>query len=331
VGARSVPGRYGIDPHSALLKNDGRGHFIDVTDDAAPGLSHIGMVTDATWRDVDGDGRPDLVVVGEWMPITIYRNLGGGRLAKMNVPGLEKSDGWWNRIVAGDFTGDGRVDFIVGNLGLNTRLQGIGDAPVTMYVKDFANNGFVQQIISYYNHGKQYPLALRGDLIRYLSYLRSRYPNYKDYAKQTVGDIFPPKELNDAVVKNAYTFATTLVKNNGDGSFTMVPLALETQISPVYGIYESDVDGDGKTDLLLAGNFDGVKPEIGKMSAGYGLYLRGDGKGHFTPVSEVASGFLVPGQARDIQRVRTRRGILYVVARNNDAPLIFRANGTSHR
>jgi enediyne biosynthesis protein E4 len=325
VGGRSVPGRYGIDPQSVLLKNDGRGHFTDVTDKAAPGLSHVGMVTDAIWKDLDGDGRPDLIVVGEWMPITIFHNAGHGKLVKLDVPGLEKSNGWWNRIIAGDFTGHGRVDFIVGNLGLNTRLQATADQPVTMYVKDFAHSGFLQQIISYYNKGKAYPLALRDDLIRSLPFLRDRYPNYKDYAQQTLADVFPKKDLDQAVVKNAYTFATSLVRNNGDGTFTLVPLPLEAQIAPVYGILAGDFEGNGKTDLLMAGNFDGVKPELGKMSAGYGVYLRGDGKGGFTPVRELESGFLVPGQARDIQRVRTRKGNIYIVARNNDRPLVFRS------
>jgi hypothetical protein len=324
VGGRSVPGRYGIDPESVLLKNDGHGHFTDVTDKAAPGLSHIGMVTDAIWKDIDGDGRPDLIVIGEWMPITVFHNAGNGRLVKRDVPGLEKSNGWWNRIIAGDFTGHGRVDFIVGNLGLNTRLQAKANEPVTMYVKDFAHNGFLQQIISYYNDGKAYPLALRDDLIRSLTFLKDRYLNYKDYARQTVADVFPKKDLDEAVVKNAYTFATSLVRNNGDGTFTVVPLPLEAQIAPVYGILAADFEGNGKTDLLMAGNFDGVKPELGKMSAGYGVYLRGDGKGHFTPLRSLASGFFVPGQARDIQRVRTRKGNIYIVARNNDRPLIFR-------
>jgi hypothetical protein len=324
VGGRSVPGRYGIDPQSVLLKNDGRGHFADVTDKVAPGLSHIGMVTDAVWKDVDGDGRPDLVVVGEWMPITIFHNAGHGKLVKLDVRGLEKSNGWWNRIVAGDFTGDGRVDFIVGNLGLNTRLQAKPDEPATMYVKDFAHTGFVQQVISYYSNGKAYPLALRDDLLRSLPFLGDRYRNYKDYAQQTVADVFPKKDLDEAVVKNAYTFATSLVRNNGDGTFTIDRLPIEAQIAPVYGILAGDFEGNARTDLLLAGNFDGVKPELGKMSAGYGVYLRGDGRGHFTPVPEVASGFLVPGQARDIQRVRTRKGYIYIVARNNDRPLVFR-------
>ena len=327
IGGRSVPGRYGIDPQSVLLKNDGHGRFTDVTDKAAPGLSHIGMVTDAVWKDIDGDGRPDLIVVGEWMPITVFHNAGNGRLVKQDVPGLEKSNGWWNRIIAGDFTGHGRVDFIVGNLGLNTRLQAKPNEPVTMYVKDFAHNGFVQQIISYYHNGKPYPLTLRDDLIRSLSYLKDRYTDYKQYAKQTIADVFPQKDLNDALVKNAYTFATTLARNNGDGTFTLVPLPAEAQIAPIYGILATDIDGDGKPDLLMAGNFDGVKPEIGKMSAGYGVYLRGDGKGRFTPVRELESGFFVPGQARDIQSLRTRKGRIYIVSRNNDRPLVFRAGG----
>ncbi len=327
VGGRSVPGRYGLDPESSLLRNDGKGHFTVVSEQAAPGLAHVGMVTDALWRDVDGDGRPDLVIVGEWMPITVYRNMGGGQLEKMRVAGLEKSDGWWNRIIAGDFTGDGRVDFIVGNLGLNARLKARASEPVSMYVKDFAGNGFIQQIVSYYNHGRAYPLALRDDLIGSLPFLKDRYPSYKDFARQTFPEVFPQKDLAGAQVRNAYTFATTLVRNNGDGSFTMIPLPTEAQLAPVYGIYASDFDGDGKSDLLLAGNFGGVKPDIGVMAASYGLYLRGDGKGAFFPVKEVESGFLVPGQTRDIQRVRTGKGNIYVVSRNNERPLVFRARG----
>ncbi|HET9634583.1 MAG TPA: VCBS repeat-containing protein [Gemmatimonadaceae bacterium] len=327
IGGRSVPGRYGMDPQSVLLKNDGKGHFTDITDRLAPGLSHIGMVTDAIWKDVDGDGRLDLVVVGEWMPITIFHNAGGGRLVKTDARGLEKSNGWWNRIIAGDFTGDGRVDFIVGNLGLNTRLQASSAEPVTMYVKDFAHNGFPQQILAYYNNGKQYPLPLRDELLRSIAPLRDRYPTYKSFANQTMSDVFPPNELADAVVKTAYTFATSLVRNNGDGSFTVTPLPLDAQISPVYGMLAGDVEGSGKIDLLLAGNFDGVNPEIGTMTAGFGAYLRSDRKGHFTPVRELESGFEVPGQARDIQRVRTRNGVIYVVVRDNDKPLVFQASG----
>jgi hypothetical protein len=327
VGGRVVPWSYGADPQSMLLHNDGTGHFTDVTAKLAPELQHVGMVTDAVWRDIDGDGRLDLIVVGEWMPITVFHNEGGGRLKRITVRGLEQSEGWWNRIVAGDFNGDGRVDFVIGNLGLNGRLQASPQEPLTMYVKDFDGDGAAEQIISIYNHGVSYPLALRAELINTLPFLASRLPTFKDYATKTVKDIFTPQELSGALFRKTSTFATTLALNNGDGSFTLAPLPNEAQIAPVYGILAGDFDHDGHTGLLFAGNFDGFKPSIGRMAASYGLLLHGDGKGHFTPVRTTESGFFVPGQSRDIARVRTARGDLYVVTRNNDRPALFRATG----
>ena len=328
VGGRVVPWRYGIDPPSTLLRNDGRGIFADVTAEVAPELAHAGMVTDALWIDVDGDRRLDLVVVGEWMPIAIFRNT-GTKLERLATRGLEHSSGWWNRIVAADLTGDGRTDFVVGNLGLNTRLEASAAEPATMYVKDFDGNGSAEQIVCYYTDGVSLPLVLRDDLIRALPYLKARYLKYESYAGQTAQQIFGDR-LADAVVKHAETFATALAKNNGDGSFTLIPLPREAQLAPVYGILASDFDADGHIDLMLAGNFDGVKPEIGRMSASRGLLLRGNGKGGFTAVPIAESGFLVNGQARDIQRVRTRRGDLFVVTRNNDRPLFFRAAPAHH-
>src|SRR2546423_7087763 len=180
-----------------LLQNDGHGRFTDVTAQLAPELARVGMVTDAIWQDVDGDGRVDLVVVGEWMPITIFHNAGGGKLVRLNTPGLERSNGWWNRIVAGDFTGhrDGRVDFVLGNLGLNTRFHATTTEPVTMYVKDFAGSGFAQQIVATYRQGVSRPLALRDELVKALPYLKTRHLTYQEDARQAITHNFSPADL----------------------------------------------------------------------------------------------------------------------------------------
>ncbi len=324
VGGRQVPWRYGEDGTSMLLQNDGKGHFTDVTAQLAPELARAGMVTDAVWQDIDGDKRPDLVVVGEWMPVEVFHNDGGGRLTRMKVAGLEKSDGWWNRIVATDVDGDGRVDFVVGNLGLNTWLHASAQEPTTLTAKDFDGNGFIEQIIGYYAQGKRYPLVLKDDLIKSIPPLKARYLNYKDFARATLDDIFPAKDVAGAIQKAAYTFATSVVHNDGNGNFSVVPLPSEAQIAPVYGIVARDVDGDGKMDLLLAGNFDGFKPDIGRAHESQGLMLRGDGTGKFTAVESAPSGFVVPGQTRDMQIVKGRGEERIVVARNNDTPLVFR-------
>ncbi|NUQ21117.1 MAG: VCBS repeat-containing protein [Gemmatimonadaceae bacterium] len=327
VGGRVVPWRYGTDPKSMLLVNDGTGHFRDATAELAPELAHVGMVTDAVWRDVDGDGRPDLVVVGEWMPITVFRNIGGGRLERLAVRGLEKTEGWWNRIVATDVDGDGRVDFIVGNLGLNGRLQASQREPTTMLVKDFAGTGTVAQVLACYNNGVSYPIAMRDELAEVIPSLRSRFPRYADYARATMADLLTPAEREGAIEKRAFTFATSVVHNNGDGSFTVTPLPDEAQLAPVYGILAEDLDHDGHVDLLLAGNFEGFRPEIGRMASSEGLFLRGGSGGRFTPLPPRVSGFRVAGQARDIATLRTGQGRRIVVARNNDRPLIFRTTG----
>lgn len=325
VGSRSIPWRYGMNPGSMLLRGDGKGRFVDVTDRVAPGLREIGMVTDAVWQDTNDDGRQDLVIVGDWMPVTVFRNT-GGRLVLASVIGLAQSSGWWNRIIAGDFTGDGKVDFVIGNLGLNTRLRASVAEPMTMAVKDFDANGYVDQLLASFDEHKSYPLVLRDEMIRALPPLKAKFLSYQEYAKATVDKLFPAADLADAVQKKAETFASSLARNNGDGSYTLVPLPSEAQLAPMFGILADDLNGDGVQDLLLAGNFDGVKPEIARLSESYGVTLLGSKSGTFTAVPRMASGFFVRGQSRDIVRIRERGGSRVLVARNNDRPLLFRSN-----
>ncbi len=322
VGARSIPWRYGIDPSSQLLLNDGRGHFTDIVANA-PGLKAIGMVTDALWHDIDGDRKLDLIVVGEWMPVVVYRNRGAGKFERLMAKGLEKSDGWWTRIIAADLDGDGRSEFVLGNFGRNIRLHATAAEPLTMIVKDFDRNDFVEQVIGMYNAGKQYPLVLRDDLIKAVPPWKARFLNFKDYALKTLDDVVPAAERSDAIVKQVYRFESAVLRRSADGAFAFEPLPLEAQMAPVFGLAARDVNGDGRQDVLLAGNFDGVKPEFGRMAASDGLVLLGGENGTFTTLRPAESGFRVPGQTRGIATLRTRRGVQVVVARNNAAPLVF--------
>jgi hypothetical protein len=331
VGGRVVPGNYGDTPRSTLLRNDGRGRFTDVTTAVAPGLEAVGMVTDAAWTDVDRDGRVDLVIVGEWMPITVYRNLGGGRLAPLLVRGLERSEGWWNRLLVADVTGDGRVDFVVGNLGRNGLMSATDTTPARLLVKDFDGNGFREQIVTTFHEGGDMPLVLRDDLIKSIPPLKARYLNYANYVGQTVSDVFPGDGLTGAIRREARTFSTSLVRANADGSYTVEPLPDEAQLSPVFGIGAADVDGNGTLDLLLGGNMDAFPTQTGRMHASFGALLLNDGRGSFVARRASVGGVRLDGEIRGIARLASRTGVRFVVARNNDRALLVTSPSTPAR
>jgi len=193
-----------------------------------------------------------------------------------------------------------------------------------MLVKDFDINGFVEQIVGMYNAGTEYPLVLRDDLIRTIPPFKARFLNYTDYAKKTMAEVVPAADRAGAVSHVAHHFEHALLRRTRDGSFTLDTLPRETQLAPIHAITVTDLDGNGTTDVLLAGNFDGFKPEVGRLAASEGLVLLNNGRGGLQPLRPAASGFRVPGQARQIAALRTRSGVRYLVARNNAAPLIFR-------
>ncbi len=320
VGTRSLPWRYGLIPRSTLLRNDG-GRFSDATAALAPDLREVGLVTDATWTDTDGDGDLDLVVVGEWMAVRVFQN-DGGMLRPTDDSGLADTEGWWTRVLAADFDGDGDADLVVGNLGLNTKLHADAAHPVTLHVADFDGNGSTEQILSLYDGDESYPFPLRHDLVRQLSPLKKKYPSFADYAGKRIDEVFSPEQLERAEVRRATTFASTYFENDG-GRFTPHPLPYGAQLAPVYGMLADDFDGDGHIDLLLAGNFFGVKPDLGRMAASYGQLLRGDGAGGFEPVPPKQSGFFIPGQVRALRTLDTAYGPRILVAKNDDAPQLF--------
>ncbi len=325
VGSRVVARRYGETPRSTLLENDGRGHFRDVTDEKAKGLRLAGMVSSGAWLDTDGDGRLELVVAGEWMPVRLFRQEGGTFVERTKEAGLGGSEGWWNSVTVADVNGDGRADLVLGNLGLNSYLRATPDEPARMHVADFFNTGSLKQLITFYKGGVSYPVAGRDELVKLMPPLRQRYPSYKSFGAARLEEILPAAELRKATVLAARTFASAVALATGD-RFTLQPLPPEAQFFPVHAALVRDLDGDGTTDLLLGGNFHGVPPMYGRYDAGYGLLLRGLGGGRFAAVDLAASGVSIDGEVRDLKVVRGPGGEVRVaVARNNDTLLLLRA------
>ena len=322
VGQRSKPLYYGLAANGCLLQNNGKGKFTDVTAAWAPSLLNIGMITSAQWIDYDNDRKPDLVISGEYMPVTLLHNEGNKLKDVTNGAGFAKTNGWWNRLLVADVNADGYPDIIAGNHGLNSRFKTSVEKPVEMYVNDFDENGTMEQIICAYNGEKSYPLVLRHDLVAILPFLKGKYLKYDRYKEQTIDDIFSKEQLKNAVKLDAYVFETSVFINNKNGSFARKALPIEAQFSPVYGIACNDYDGDGKKDLIVAGNFYESKPEIGIYDASYGLLLKGDGRGNFNSVSAQNSGISVKGEVRNLISVNSKKVKLIFLV-NNGAPVIY--------
>ena len=324
VGSRVVSRNYSTIPTSYLLENDGAGVFTDATASRAEALAEAGMIADAVWTDTNGDGQLDLVVAGEWMPIRIFEQR-DGHFTEQTQAGLDGADGWWNTLEAADMDGDGDMDLIAGNLGLNSSLKTSPDEPVRMYVKDFDANGTLDHLLTTYQNGVAYPFASRDELIQQIPSLAPRYATYADFGDSRLEEIFTPDQLRSAHVEEVYTFATAYFENDGQGTFAMRPLPAEAQFAPVYAILIDDFDGDGFQDLMLAGNFYGVRPRRGRYDASYGLLLRGDGLGGFEPVPLEASNLVIDGEVRALQPLRHADGSRLILAARNDAAFqVFR-------
>lgn len=323
VGVRLRSFYYGVPASSYILANDGKGTFTDVTSSVAPMLKNLGMVTDASWVDVDGDGDPDLVVVGEYMTIKVFIN-SNGKLTDQKQSSLDGSSGWWNAVEAADLDGDGDIDLVLGNHGGNSRFKASKEKPVCMYVNDFDSNGSIEHIVCTFNGEKDYPMVLRHDLVAQIPSLKKKYLKYETFRNETITDIFPPEQMKNTIELKAYELRSSIAINDGKGVFSLKPLPLEAQFSPIYGIEVADVDGDGHVDILMAGNLYSVKPEVGRYDASYGLMLKGDGQGNFQSLSSKESGLRIDGQVRDIVTVRSRGSNLAIFSRNNEDVKIYR-------
>ncbi len=303
VGGRVVPGRYPETPPSYLLVNDGKGRFENRTASLAPELKKLGMVTDAVWMDVNNDQKQDLIVVGEWMPITVFIN-GGHKLENRTTQYFDRPySGWWNKIGVGDFNGDRKPDLIVGNEGLNTQCKASEKEPVELFYKDFDDNGAVDPILCLYIQGKSYPYVFRDELLDQMSIMRTRFESYKSYAGATLQDMFTSDELEGAGHVKANTLKTLLLESGSDGKFHEKELPQQAQYAPVFSITTLDYNKDGKLDVLLCGNINQARLRFGKSDANYGVLLMGNGEGSFRYVPQKESGLQLWGDVRSVVNI----------------------------
>ncbi len=329
ISGRVEPGRYPQPVTSFIYRNDSKdGHvkFTDVTATVAKDLVNIGLVCDASWTDFDNDGWPDLVLAGEWMPITFLKNDKGVFRNVTSASGIDNQTGWWNSIVAGDFDNDGDIDYVIGNMGQNSFYRASDEFPVRVYGKDFDSNGVYDMIPSLYlpdkeGNKKEFPAQTRDDILRQMNTLRRKFPTHKSFAVATMDQVLTGAQLKNALILKANNFSTCLARNDGNGKFTLVPLPVEAQVSTICGMVAEDFDGDGNLDLVLNGNDYGTEVSVGRYDALNGLYLKGDGKGNFRAASILQSGIFIPGDGKSLVKLNRSNGKSLLAASQNRGSL----------
>ena len=321
VGASVLPYYYPYAPESFILQNN-NGKFTNITASSAKGLAKIGLVKDAIWVDINKDKQQDLIVVGEWMAVSIFINNKGNFTNETAKYGLENTTGWWNTIEAADMDGDGDLDLVAGNLGHNTRIQASAGKPLEIIAKDFDNNTSIDGVVSMFVQNTAHPIYQRDVLMSQMPYLRQRFNKYEPYATASTNQVFTSDEMTGALKLQAKNLGTTYFENTGNG-FKAHVLPNLAQISPTQSILLQDFDKDSKLDILLVGNFYYNEVETGRADAGNGLFLKGDGAGNFAPKTIRESGFFAAKDARDMQVLNYNGQRLIIVANNNDKVELF--------
>ena len=299
VGSRLVPNQYPIVPKSMLLINDGKGHFENQISNKAKSLENIGMVCDALPIDINKDKQPDLIVVGEWMPIKVFVNENGVLTDRSSEYFKEPTSGWWNCISSADLDHDGNLDLMIGNYGLNNQFNVSEKTPATLLYKDINNDGQVDPFLCYYINGISYPYASRDEALGQVSFLKPRFPDYISYSNASLEKVFTPQELSGAINDEAQTLETAYFKSSKDG-FIKQKLPIEVQFAPIYCLASIDADGDGDLDIIMAGNESMTRVRIGKSDANKGCLLLNDGRGNFAYAPQLQSGFNLSGDIRSI-------------------------------
>ncbi len=332
IGGRVTPGRYPLPPQSALLANRG-GKFEDVTDTLAPGLREVGMVTSALWSDVDGDGWPDLMLALDWGGVKYFHNTQGKGFEDWSEKAgfAAAGTGWWTSIAAADFNGDGRMDYVVGNLGLNTIYTADHAHPALLFYGDFRDGGPKQLVEGYYEGDTLYPRRSRRDLGAVIPSILKRFPTFDSYARATLGEIVGEERLAKARRFAATEFRSGVFLSQPDGTYRFEPLPRIAQISPLQGMVAGDFGGDGHTGIFAVQNSYAPIISVGHFDGGLGQLLRGDGRGHFTAVPPSESGLVVVGDAKALSVLDLDQDGWpdLVVSRNNDTTTAFRNGGVA--
>lgn len=320
VGGRIVSGEYPKQADSFILRNDTRAgacRFTDITSEVAPRLLKLGMVTSALWTDVDNDGWMDLVIVGEFMPITIFKNKEGKSFEPYGEQSLKNTSGWWSSLISGDFDKDGDMDYIAGNIGLNTRYRGNEKEPICVYANDYDKNGSIDPVMTYYQQGTKHIVHARDELISQIPAMKLRFRRYKEYSEATFEESFLKSELEQAYVVCSNLFETSYMENIGDGNFSIKPLPLEAQFAPGFGMVAEDFNQDGNLDVVMVGNLYAAEVNTGHYDASVGSYLQGDGRGNFKVVKSRTSGFYVDGDAKGMAKLTLADESSLLVIGNN--------------
>ncbi len=322
IGGRCVPGRFPTPARSVLYRND-KGVFTDVTDKAAPGLSQCGITSQAVWTDIDNDKDLDLVVVGQWMTPRAWKNTKGSFIEVTSTIGFDGHEGWWSSVAAVDIDNDGDMDIVAGNVGLNAKFVPEPGKPLLCYVSDFDENGSLDHIMTYDVDGRRVPTRGRTTILAHMPTLARKYNTFSQFANADVDDVIAPAVKDTVQVLTARTFASTLFVNNG-GRYTAQPLPDMAQIAPTHAILARDLDGDGDTDLVLAGNAKTQDGDIIGYDAGMGLVLRNDRRGLLTPIEPWQSGFSAPHDSRRMAVVPVPgQEDLLIVTVNGRSPRMF--------
>lgn len=324
VGSRVKPSAYPEGTDNLLLLNNGKGEFTNVISKVARSLQKPGMVTDAVWSDLNKDGKPDLIVCGEWMKIYCFENSNGQLVDATEKYFKTPLYGWWNRLALADLDSDGDMDLVAANWGTNSQIRVSQQEPASIFYNDFDDNGSIDPLLCYYIEGKSYPMASRDELTDQIVSLRQKFPTYDSYSDATINDILSVEQLKTAGSLKADFFETTWFENR-EGVFVAHSLPIQANYSPVYAIGIDDYDQDGKKDILLAGNIEHTRIKIGKIDANYGVLLKGDGKGNFTYVPQLQSGLTIRGCVRSlVSIINNKKEKLVVFGVNDQPPVVYK-------